>query len=99
MKLPHDWFHADSEDKEMYGKELNLEMLSGHFLFSKNIEVYAHRNDATDDILCRHIDAEDLYTVVHLTWSMRPEIDNKHPTVEFHGSYDEFLQYNSKFFN
>ena len=96
MKLPEGWYEADEEESSRLEKELNNEMIPGHFLYGKNIKVVAHRDGATDDILCKHIEESDLYTVVHLTWQMRPEINVDHPTVEMHGSFQEYVEYEAR---
>ena len=93
MKLPEGWYKASEEESLNLGKELQLEMISGHLLYGKNIKVVAHRDGATDDVLCKHIDEDDIYTVVHLTWSMKPEINPNHPSIETHGSFQDFLDY------
>ena len=96
MKLPEDWYIANNEDSERLLKELKTEVISGHFLYRKNIKVIAHRDGATDDVLCKHLDEENIYTVVHLIWSMKPEIDVNHPSIEMHGTFNEFLKYESR---
>ncbi|MCJ8313108.1 MAG: hypothetical protein MJK11_09080 [Pseudomonadales bacterium] len=96
MILPEGWFSADNEDKKRLGNELKIELITGHKLYSKKIEIVAHRDDATDDVLCKHIDENDSYSVVHLTWCMKPEIDIKHPLVVMQGSFEDFLAYEAK---
>lgn len=98
MKLPECWYRADEEEEVRLTRELQLEMIAGHQLYGKDVKVIAHRDGANDDILCEHSDENMLLTVVHLTWSMKPEIDTKHPSVCFHGSYDEFLKWEEKQF-
>lgn len=99
MNFPEGWYKADEEEALRLHKELNTEMLQVHFLYQKNIEIVAHRDGATDDILCKHLDDENLYTVVHLTWKMKPEIDNRFPAIEFHGSFEGFCEYEANFPN
>jgi hypothetical protein len=48
-------------------------------------------SDGTDDTLFRHRDAPKRFTVIHLTWLGRTEINAEHPTVEFDSTYAEFL--------
>ena len=55
--------------------------MSFFFLPFFRVEVVAHR-EGTDDILCRHLDELSRFTVVHLTWLGREEIDTQHPAVE-----------------
>ena len=47
--------------------------------------------NATDDVLFRHTDEPERFTVIHLSWLGRTEINSKHPTVEFDGTFAEFL--------
>ncbi len=93
MELPECWYSADAEEELRLTKELLLELIPTHALHGLNIKVVAHRDGANDDILCKHTDKEDLFTVVHLTWSMKPEVDARYPTIDFHGTYTEFLKW------
>ncbi len=95
--LPKGWFYATSEEGASLWRELQTELSEGHILFQKPVQVIAHRNGATDDILCRHLDKPNRYTVVHLTWSMKTEINEKHPTVEMDVSFQDFMNYEKKF--
>jgi len=88
--LPDGWHHATEEDRNRLEKELERELPQGHPLYQKSIKVIAHRDGATDDILCKHIDEPERYTVVHLTWSMKTEIDENHPSVEMDGTFQDF---------
>ena len=99
MQLPDGWYRAESNESSRLEKELQTELIFGHKLYSENIKVVAHRDGATDDVLCQHMDHNDLYTVVHLTWSMKPEIDTMHPSIVMHGTFQEFLEYESKWLN
>lgn len=47
--------------------------------------------DGIDDVLFRHGDQPDRFTVIHLSWLGRTEINAQHPTVELDGSFSEFL--------
>ena len=71
-------------------------MPDGHFLEGVTVSVVAHR-DSTDDILCWHRDDTSRFTVVHLSWRGRTEIDSKYPAVECDGSFDDFLDYERRF--
>lgn len=95
--LPEGWFYATEEESKSLWNELQKELPEGHILFKKPIQVIAHRHGATDDILCKHLDEADRYTVIHLTWSMKTEIDERFPMVETDGSFAEFVDYESKF--
>ena len=89
--MPEGWFYATEEESKSLWKELQKELPEGHILFEKPIQVIAHRRGATDDILCKHLDETDRYTVIHLTWSMKTEIDERFPMVEADGSFTEFV--------
>ncbi|MBK8900644.1 MAG: hypothetical protein IPM53_05660 [Anaerolineaceae bacterium] len=95
--LPLGWFYATPEERESLEEELQKELPQGHLLFNKLVQVIAHRAGATDDILCQHLEEPDRYTVIHLTWSMKTEINEKHPTVEVDGRFPHFLAYEQRF--
>lgn len=95
--LPEGWFYATSEERESLEEELQKELPQGHLLHNKRVQVNGHRDGATDDILCQHLDELDRYTVIHLSWSMKAEIDARFPTVEVDGSYQDFLAYERRF--
>ena len=65
-------------------------------LFQKQVNVIAHRNGATNDILCNHLMEPFRYTVVHLTWSQKTEINEKFPMLEVDGSFEDFQNYEKK---
>jgi hypothetical protein len=69
----------------------------GHLIYSRDVEVVAHRDGATDDILVRQVDEPERYTVIHLTWAGQREIDASHPSVEVDGSWEDFLDYERGF--
>lgn len=94
--LPEGWFESDSEEAATRHAELQRELPPGHLLYGRSVSVVAHR-EGTDDILCRHHDDEDRFTVVHLSWIGREEINFDHPTVEVNGDFDAFLNYESAF--
>ncbi|MBI5032892.1 MAG: hypothetical protein HZB51_20415 [Chloroflexi bacterium] len=95
-QLPEGWFYATPEESASLWKELQKELPKGHVLFHKRIQVMAHRHGATDDILCHHLDEPNRYTVVHLTWSMKTEINERFPTIEMDGSFHDFINYEKK---
>ncbi len=95
--LPAGWFPAsEAESKALYA-ELQKELPCGHLLFGVDVEVIGHRDGATDDVLVRHVNQANRYTVVHLTWSGQQEGDPSHPWVEMDGSWEDFLAYERKF--
>ena len=95
--LPEGWYYATSEESKSLWEELQKELPPGHLLFEKPVKVIAHRDGATDDILCQHLNEMNRYTVIHLTWSMSREIDEGYPAVEVDGSFADFLDYEESF--
>jgi hypothetical protein len=71
--------------------ELQRELPPGHVLTGRALETFAWREGATDDVLLRHTDEPERFTVIHLSWLGRTEINSEHPTVEFDGAFAEFL--------
>ena len=94
--LPSGWFSTTKEEAKSLFNELQRELPPGHLLYGKKVCIVAHKNGATDDVLCQHLDEVDLFTVVHLTWSMRQEINEFHPAVEMVGSFQDFLAYETE---
>src|ERR1700685_1451945 len=89
--LPEGWFSADPEQAKRLLDELQRELRPGHVLYGVRLETFAHRDDATDDVLFRHVDEPTRFTNVHLTWLGREEIDRHHPSVTFDGPFDAFI--------
>jgi hypothetical protein len=71
--------------------ELQRELPPGHVLTGRAVETFAWREGATDDVMFRHTDEPERFTVIHLSWLGRTEINAEHPTVEFDGTFSEFL--------
>lgn len=89
--LPEGWFYPDDATADGLLAELHRELPRGHLLEDCNVEVFAWRKGATDDVLFRDRDEPHLFTVVHLTWLGRTEINERHPAVEFDGTFEEFV--------
>ena len=89
--LPLGWFYPDFETALHLHAELQRELPSGHLLTGKAVETFAWREGASDDVLFRHKDEPERFTVVHFSWLGRTEINEKHPTVEFDGTFVGFL--------
>ncbi len=96
-KLPEGWFESDSEQASSFHSELQKELPEGHILYNCPVKVVGHRT-GTDDILCQHEGDTGRYTVIHISWSMKTEIDSVHPTVEVDGSFSDFLEYEKKWY-
>ena len=95
-RLPEVWFVSDKDRAAALCKELQREIPPGHLLHNRQVEIVAHRED-TDDILCHHIEEPYRFTVIHLSWVRRQEIDEKYPHVEVDGTFDDFLRYENTF--
>ena len=95
--LPEGWLSASEAERKALQDDLKKELPQGHLFFGKDVEVVAHRDGATDDILVRHVGEPERYTVIHLTWSSRQEVDASHPSVEMDGFWDDFLAYERGF--
>ena len=93
FKLPEYWEHpSDDMAKRLY-EELQRELPSGHLLCDVPVEVFAWTGGGNDDVLFRHLDKPDRFTIIHLSWLGRTEINAQHPTVEFDGCFAKFLDY------
>ena len=88
--LPEGWIYPDAEEAQRLFSELQRELPPGHLLDGVAVNVFASA-DGIDDVLFRHRDHPDRFTVIHLSWLGRTEINAQHPTVEFDGSFAEFL--------
>jgi len=91
-RLPAGWFPSDPERASLLKAELDRELPAGHILYGQDVTVIAHR-EGTDDILCRHTNTLGRYTVIHLSWIGRTEINSQHPWVEADGDFAAFLKY------
>lgn len=89
--LPLGWFYPDHDTAVRLRAEFMRELPPGHLLTGRVVEVFAWREGATDDVLLRHRDEAERFTVVHLTWLGRTEIDARYPAVEFDGTFAEFV--------
>ncbi len=89
-RLPLGWEYPEPNEALSRLAELHRELPSGHRLHGVRVETFAQRV-GDDDTLFRHVDQADLYTVVHLTWLGREEIDVRHPMIDFEGTLTEFF--------
>lgn len=94
--LPDGWFYPDSAIAQSIHAELNRELPPGHLLTGLEVETFAWRRGASDDVLFRHKQEPERFTVIHLSWLGRTEVNAKHPTVEFDGSFLEFVAWESR---
>lgn len=95
--LPDGWFYASPEESASFWDELQKELPAGHVLFHKSVKIIAHRNGVSDDVLCKHLDEPGRYTVVHLSWSMKTETNEKFPALTVDGSFEDFQNYEKKY--
>ncbi len=95
-RLPEGWFPSDPNHAGALYDELQKELPPGHILYRRGVEVIAHR-DGTDDILCRHLEEPERFTVIHLSWLGREEINDQHPWVEADGDFADFIAYEAAF--
>jgi hypothetical protein len=89
LPLAEGWRHCLDAEASNLKAEYARELPDIHPLAGLAVEVLACR-DGNDDILLRHVEDESRYSTVHLTWLMRRESPN-HPTLEFTGTYPEFV--------
>jgi phenylpropionate dioxygenase-like ring-hydroxylating dioxygenase large terminal subunit len=97
QKLPDYWEHPDTDTAAQLYAELQRELPAGHILYGVSVETFGWTAHGSDDILFRWLDEPNHFTIVHLSWLGRTEINAQHPTVEFDGSFAEFLAYHDQF--
>lgn len=91
LVLPEGWVYPEDPDiSANLHAELLRELPPDHLLFGHAVEAFAYRH-GSDDVLFRHRDQPSRFTVIHLSWLGREEINAQHPTVEFDGTFDEFV--------
>jgi len=93
LELPEKWgwlYPADAAIAQSLHAELQRELPPRHLLFGRAVDAVAFRQDQ-DDVLFRHLDQPDRFTVIHLTWTRKREIDTKQPSVCFDGTFAEFV--------
>ena len=89
--LPEGWYYTDTSESEHQHAELQRELPPGHLLYGVPVRTIAWRDGASDDVLFQRLDDPTRFTVVHLTWRGRTEVDKRFPTVELDGSFQHFL--------
>jgi hypothetical protein len=89
--LPEGWYYPDSTMAQSLYAELQRELPPGHLPVGCEVETFAWRRGATDDVLFRHTREPQKFTMIHLTWLGRTEINAKHPTVGFDGTLEGFV--------
>ena len=95
-ELPEGYEYPAPEEAAGIHTELQRELPEGHLLFQVPVETFA-LSTGDDDVLFRHIENSERFTVVHLTWIGKTEINAHHPTVEFDGTFAEFVTHIEEF--
>ena len=95
--LPSGWYYPEEEIARGLHAELQRELSTGHLLFGRSVETFAYRRDQ-DDVLFRHQDEPDRFTIIHLTWIGKREINAEHPSVCFDGSFERFFATEESFY-
>ena len=90
IALPLGWEYLAPDEAAGRLRELKRELPPGHLLFGIPVETFASRI-GDDDTLFRHLCEPERFTVVHLTWIGREEINAEQPWVDFDGTLAEFL--------
>ena len=70
---------------------VEMDTLLHRLLYGVPVRTIAWRDGASDDVLFQRLDDPTRFTVVHLTWRGRTEVDKRFPTVELDGSFQHFL--------
>jgi hypothetical protein len=91
------WYCPDTALAQSLSAELQRELPPDHLLFGRAVEAVAYRQDQ-DDVLFHHQNEADRFTVIHLTWSRKKEIDADHPSICFDGSFEDFFDTEQKFY-
>jgi hypothetical protein len=90
-ELPDGWRRLGPEEAAGRLRVLKGEMSAHHPLSGVDLEATAART-SNDDVLYRHVSDPARLTIVHLTWTGRRQTTPDFPSVEFDGSYAEFLE-------
>ena len=90
QSLPEGWYFPTEGEARGLHAELERELQPGHLLFGRSVDPFAYRRDC-DDVLFRHREQPERFTVIHLTWIRKREINAEHPSVCFDGTFDGFL--------
>ncbi|WP_141918591.1 hypothetical protein [Klugiella xanthotipulae] len=82
-------------DHTVLQQELEVELHPNHPFFGARLEVIAHRL-SNDDVVCRHAETPDRFSILHLTWSRRPEV-GVCSRIEADGRWGHILAYEAGF--
>ena len=84
------WLPLAADEAASRLAELYREAIPGHLLYGVLLQALADACD-NDDVLFQHLENPERFTVAHLTGCGGPEIDVHHPTIEFDGTWAEFV--------
>ena len=95
MTYPVGWQQASEERAGQLAEKLTQAVGEQHVLYGKHLRVVAYRHqEGMDELLCQHPEEEDLFTLLHLVWSLTTsETHRAAPIVELHGCFQDFLNY------
>lgn len=88
--LSEGWYLTDEEDDD-FTEELYNELADDHPLFGIPLKVIAHDDRVYDEVFCKHLDKQNLYSMVHLTWSQAKELKG-FPSFETGFSWEWFIE-------
>ena len=91
LPLPVGWLEVTATRAANLVRELHLELAPGHLLYQCAVRTVAACG-SNDDVLFQHTADLERYTVVHLTYRGKPELDTHYPTIVADGSWAEFLR-------
>jgi hypothetical protein len=87
LKIP--WRAVDSKHVEGLAQELAREIGPHHALFGNRVRALAVRQDC-DDVLFAIEGSPLSYALVHLTWTMKTEVDPKYPSTVVYPSIEDW---------
>jgi hypothetical protein len=90
LPLPPTWQPLTTDRAKLLLAELRAELPAGHVLQGVPVHAVAEAV-GNDDVLFRHCNDPVRFTVVHLTYRGRPELDARSPAVRVDGSWLEFI--------
>lgn len=88
--LPEGYYYPEEAEAQHFHAELQRELPPGHLLYGVPVQTFASR-DGSDDTVFQHCNESTRFTVVHLTWIGKTEINPEHPAIVFDGTFAEFL--------
>ena len=97
-ELPQGYECPPVEEAAGIHAELQRELPEGHLLFGVPVETFAV-STGNDDVLFQHVKQPERFTIVHLTWIGKTEINAQHPTVEFDGTFEKFVIHMEEFWS